>query len=207
MVARIVFLAALGAGLLVAGCSSGDETAAAAGGAAGAGGGSGGVTGGAAGASGATGGASGANGGAGGVTGGAGGAGGSDGGSGPKCGPVPARYTLLTGADDGLVIDHTTNLTWMREQYTGISDTHLEAFVGQEAKTYCTGRGMRLPLKDEALAISGVSYASCAFGEWVTWTSTVGTQGSDYWYTVDYKGNSYEQFNNNYPTPVLCVRP
>ena len=207
MVARIVLLGALAAGLLVAGCSSGDETAAAAGGAAGAGGGSGGVTGGAAGASGATGGASGANGGAGGVTGGAGGADGSDGGSGPKCGPVPARYTLLTGADDGLVIDHTTNLTWMREQYTGISDTHLEAFVGQEAKTYCTGRGMRLPLKDEALAISGVSYASCAFGKWVTWTSTVGTQGSEYWYTVDYTGNSYEQFNNNYPTPVLCVRP
>ena len=96
----------------------------------------------------------------------------------------------------------------MREQYDGIDPvTHPEAVLGQEAKTYCTGRGMRLPTKDEALAISGTSYASCAFGKWGTWTSTVGLQGTDYWYTVDFMANAYEQLNNNYPNPVLCVKP
>ena len=39
------------------------------------------------------------------------------------------------------------------------------------ATMYCMGRGMRLPTKDEALALAA-SYASCAFGNWGTWTST-----------------------------------
>ncbi len=134
------------------------------------------------------------------------GAGGSnvDSGAGPACGPAPARYTLLTGVDTGLVRDNTTGLTWMREAYSAPNDP--EPPRGQEAQSYCTGRQMRLPTKEEAVAIAGAHYASCAFGVWGTWTSTTGAQGARYWYTVDYLGEAYEQLNDNYPNAVLCVQ-
>ena len=124
--------------------------------------------------------------------------------AGPACGPTPERYTLLTGSDTGLVRDNTTGLVWMRDAYSAPNNP--EPPRGQEAQSYCTGRGMRLPTKEEALAISGASYAPCAFAAWATWTSTPGTQGAKYWYIVDYLGEAYEQLNDNYPNAVLCVQ-
>jgi hypothetical protein len=118
----------------------------------------------------------------------------------PTCGPPPARYTLLTGADAGLVRDNATMLVWM-------SDSHGAGEPPQtqpDAAAYCSGRGMRLPTEDEALALAA-SYASCAFGHWGTWTSTSAAAAGDFW-VVDYLGESSPQLGDNFPSAVLCVR-
>jgi hypothetical protein len=63
---------------------------------------------------------------------------------------------------------------------------------------------MRLPTKDEAVALAA-AYAACAFGQWSTWTSTaVGTSG-DAW-VIDYLGDASPQLADNFPSAVLCVR-
>jgi hypothetical protein len=117
----------------------------------------------------------------------------------PTCGAPPARYTLLTGADAGLVRDNVTELVWMTDSVGGGEPPQTQTL----AATYCTGRGMRLPTKDEATALAA-SYASCAFGQWSTWTSTTIT-GGDAW-VVDYLGEVSPQVADNFPSAVLCVR-
>jgi hypothetical protein len=121
------------------------------------------------------------------------------GGAAPTCGDNSARYTLLTGADDGLVRDNTTMLVWMRESMGGGEPPQTQA----PAAAYCKGRGMRLPTKDEALALAA-AYADCAFGHWGTWTSTTTPDG--YAWVVDYTGGATEQVADNFPSAVLCVR-
>jgi hypothetical protein len=71
-----------------------------------------------------------------------------------------------------------------------------------DASTACGHRGMRLPTKDEAVALAA-SYASCAFGQWSTWTSTTAA-GGDAW-VVDYMGDASPQLADNFPSAVLCV--
>jgi len=117
----------------------------------------------------------------------------------PTCGPAPARYTLLTGADASLVRDNVTDLVWMNDSVGGGEPPQVQT----AAATYCTNRGMRLPTKAEALALA-TAYASCAFGQWSTWTSTTIT-GGDAW-VVDYLGESSPQVADNFPSAVLCVR-
>lgn len=117
----------------------------------------------------------------------------------PTCGPPPARFTLLTGADAGLVRDNVTELVWMSDSMGGGEPPQTQT----DAATYCTGRGMRLPTEDEAVALAA-AYVPCAFGMWSTWTSTaVGTE--DAW-VVDYLGDTSPQVADNFPSAVLCVR-
>jgi hypothetical protein len=118
----------------------------------------------------------------------------------PTCGPPPNRFTLLSGADAGLVRDNMTGLVWMNDSVGGQQTSEQTQSL---AAAYCAGRGMRLPTEDEALALAA-AYASCAFGQWGTWTSTdVGTTG-DAW-VVDYMGDSSPQLADNFPSAVLCV--
>jgi hypothetical protein len=115
------------------------------------------------------------------------------------CGDPPARYTVLAGANAGLVRDNVTGLVWMNADHGGGEPPQTQG----DATTYCTGRGMRLPTKDEALALAA-NFAPCAFGQWSTWTSTAAA-GGDAW-TVDYLGEVSPQVANNFPNAVLCVK-
>jgi formylglycine-generating enzyme required for sulfatase activity len=102
-----------------------------------------------------------------------------------------SRYTTIQAGDDfcdysgsGLVKDTKTGLTWTRQEY---------AFhMGQsqpQASSHCQSLGMRLPTKDEALAIAGSSFESCAFPcTWGTFTST--SAGSHVVWHVNYDGSS-----------------
>jgi hypothetical protein len=119
----------------------------------------------------------------------------------PTCGPPPARYTLLTGASAGLVQDNVTGLVWMNDSVGGEQTSEQ---TQSDAATYCAGRGMRLPTEAEAVALAA-NYASCAFGQWSTWTSTAAGTGGDAW-VVDYLGDTSPQLADNFPSAVLCVR-
>jgi hypothetical protein len=119
--------------------------------------------------------------------------------SAPTCGPPPARFTILTGANAGLVQDNVTMLVWMSDSMGGGEPPQTQT----DAATYCSGLGMRLPTEAEAQELAA-SYVPCAFGMWSTWTSTaVGT--SDAW-VVDYLGDTSPQVADNFPSAVLCVR-
>jgi hypothetical protein len=118
----------------------------------------------------------------------------------PTCGPAPARYTLLTGADAGLVRDNVTMLVWMSNSHGGGEPPQTQP----DAAAYCSGMGMRLPTEAEAIALAA-NYASCAFGNWGTWTSTAAPAMGDYW-VVDYLGDVSPQLGDNFPSAVLCVR-
>jgi hypothetical protein len=115
------------------------------------------------------------------------------------CGAPPARFTLLSGADAGLVRDNVTELVWMTNSVGGGEPPQTQSL----AATYCTNRNMRLPTKDEAVALAS-NYVACAFGEWSTWTSTTIT-GGDAW-VIDYLGEASPQVADNFPSAVLCVR-
>jgi hypothetical protein len=123
----------------------------------------------------------------------------------PTCGPPPARYTILTGADMGLVRDNVTMLVWMQNSVGGDESDGAPPQTQSLAATYCMGRGMRLPTKDEAVELSA-NYAMCAFGNWGTWTSTDVPGMSGYAYVVDYVGDMTPQIADNFPSAVLCVR-
>ncbi len=128
----------------------------------------------------------------------------------PTCGPSPARYTLLTDAGAaladagvGLVLDNTTGLVWMTDSVGGEQTQEQTQTL---AGSYCAGIGMRLPTQTEAQGIAAANYASCAFGQWSTWTSTAtpGTPGDAQ--TVDFLGDVYAQLADNFPNAVLCVK-
>jgi hypothetical protein len=130
-----------------------------------------------------------------------GGAGGAEASAAPTCGPPPNRFTVLTGADAGLVRDNVTELVWMSNSVGGEQTSQQTQTL---AAAYCAGVNMRLPTEDEALALAA-AYAPCAFGQWGTWTSTdIGTTG-DAW-VVDYLGEASPQLADNFPSAVLCVR-
>jgi hypothetical protein len=111
-----------------------------------------------------------------------------------------ARFTLLAGADDGLVRDNVTGLVWMRDSQGGGEPPQTQSL----AATYCARRGMRLPAEDEAVALAA-AYASCAFGPWGTWTSTAAPD-TGYAWVVDYTGGVSAQLTENFPSAVLCAR-
>jgi hypothetical protein len=117
----------------------------------------------------------------------------------PTCGSPPARYTLLTGANAGLVRDNATGLVWMAQSVGSGEPPQTQP----DAAMYCAGRGLRLPTKDEALALAA-AYAPCAFGQWSTWTSTASSPG-DAW-VIDYAGDASPQLADNFPSAVLCVK-
>jgi hypothetical protein len=118
----------------------------------------------------------------------------------PSCGDPPSRYTLLSGADDGLARDNVTRLVWMRESHGAGEPPQTQA----PAASYCASRTMRLPTKSEAADLAD-HYAPCAFGHWGTWTSTAAAADGYAW-IVDYTGGASPQVANNFPSAVLCVR-
>ena len=62
---------------------------------------------------------------------------------------------------------------------------------------------MRLPTKDEALAIAGVTYTSCAWpAGWITWTST---NSAALAWLVASDGRADEMMAT-IDRPALCVR-
>lgn len=103
----------------------------------------------------------------------------------------------------GLVLDTTTGLTWLRNAY-------YPAFPpGQnweQATSYCQGRGMRLPTKDEVLAIAGAQYCQSAWpARWGTWTSTPSSAGVAW--TVGLDGDARESYTDGaLVASALCVR-
>lgn len=144
----------------------------------------------------------------------------------PACGAPPDRFTLLTGANAGLVQDNVTGLIWMSNSVGGgerVGEGGPQTEI--DAASYCSERGMRLPTKAEALALAtadapctnsycmsaGTPPAECLcesgmlpFGGWGTWTSTFA--GEDEAFVVDYCEDVSFQVADNFPNAVLCVR-
>jgi hypothetical protein len=146
----------------------------------------------------------------------------------PTCGGPTDRYTLLTGANAGLVEDNETGLIWMSDSVGGgerVGEGGPQ--TEEDAAAYCSGRGMRLPTKDEALALAttdlpcqegSLSFPTTApptqclcgngklpFGGWSTWTSTY-EGGDSEALVVDYSATVTPQVADNFPSSVLCVR-
>ncbi len=140
-----------------------------------------------------------------GTTGGTGTGGTGTGGTGTGSGCPGGRYVVLdagVGPRDGSgqVKDTSTGLVWDRFPY----DDQGNYLTQAQAIAYCQGKGARLPTKDEALGISGVSYDACAWpGGWYTWTST--SAGAGLAWSVDDDGST-SQDDVGDSDGALCVR-
>jgi beta-galactosidase len=121
----------------------------------------------------------------------------------PQCGGAAERYTVL---DSTKVHDNFTGLTWQRAEttYTGANAQGAQ-YTQPIAQSFCTSQGMRLPTQAEALSISGVNLASCAFPlAWSTWTSTLQPTDANRAAFVTYAGQASWQLTGNYPGGVVC---
>ena len=140
-----------------------------------------------------------------GTTGGTGTGGTGTGGTGTGSGCPGGRYVVLdagVGPRDGSgqVKDTSTGLVWDRFPY----DDQGNYLTQAQAIAYCQGKGARLPTKDEALGISGVSYDACAWsGGWYTWTSTSAGAGLA-WYVFSYGDAVRLDVGDSHD--ALCVR-
>ena len=120
-----------------------------------------------------------------------------------QCGGPNERYTVNT-AKPNLLLDNLTGLTWTRTVET--DTTAGSQFTGVNAQAYCSTVNMRLPTQSEALGISGVNNASCAFpGTWSTWTSTIDPDDATKSALVSFDGTSGYQVTNNFPGATLCT--
>ena len=122
----------------------------------------------------------------------------------PQCGGATERYTTLGSAT---VLDNVSGLTWQRAEttYTG-ADAQGAQYTQPIAQAYCTSQGMRLPTQSEALGISGVNSATCAFPlPWSTWTSTINPAASNEASFVTYAGQASWQLATNFPGGVVCT--
>ena len=104
------------------------------------------------------------------------------------------RYVVVDRGDPGLVVDKQTGLEWQRNSSC--------CYTQPDAAAHCQSLGMRLPTKDEALAITPTD--SCAWANgWATWTSTV--SGPSRWWFVFSDGDALvSDGDGDYYT--LCVR-
>ena len=119
-----------------------------------------------------------------------------------QCGGSAERYTVLPSNTQ--VLDNLSGLTWQRASYTLAGGG--SQFTQPLAASYCSGMSMRLPTQAEALAISGISSASCAFPQsWSTWTTTIDPTNSGDDYFVSSSGSSSPQVATNYPGAALCT--
>jgi len=118
------------------------------------------------------------------------------------------RYAVVTAPSAGCssdgtgrLLDTSTGLTWMTHPYFPSSGGQNQA----QAETYCSGLGMRLPTKDEALGIAGTNRQTCAFPcGWVTWTSSLAGPGLA-WRVSNGGGSEQRDVGYNVGT-VLCVQ-
>ena len=121
----------------------------------------------------------------------------------PQCGGSTERYTILSSTT---VLDNVSGLTWQRAEttYTGANAQGAQ-YTQPIAKTYCAAQTMRLPTQAEALGVSGVNAASCAFPlPWSTWTSTINPADGNDAAFVTYTGQSSWQIAGNFPGGVVC---
>jgi hypothetical protein len=119
----------------------------------------------------------------------------------PQCGGAGERFTVLSST---LVKDNQSGLTWQRAQTT---DPNQGAqFTQSIAQSYCASQSMRLPTQAEALGITGVSSAACAFPlPWSTWTSTADPTDATRAAFVSFTGQSNFQVATNFPGAVVCT--
>ncbi len=126
----------------------------------------------------------------------------------PACGDSNERWSINpnnVNNDGGLATDNLSGLSWTRAQAT--DNMPGAQFTQASAINYCQGLGMRIPTRDEALAISGTSAASCAFPVfWSTWTSTDWPDDSTRAYNVDSTGSVFAGIKVNSPGATLCVQ-
>ena len=121
----------------------------------------------------------------------------------PQCGGSGERYSVLTTST---VHDNVSGLTWQRAEttYTGANSQGAQ-YTQPIAQAYCAAQGMRLPTQAEALGISGINSASCAFPlPWSTWTSSINPANANDAAFVTYAGQSSWQVANNFPGGVVC---
>ena len=114
------------------------------------------------------------------------------------------RYTVTS--DPTKVLDNLLGLTWTRTIKGGTNDGGASQFTGDVAVAYCSSLNMRIPTASEALSISGINNATCAFpGSWNTWTSTVDPNNSSQTAIVNFDGSSTFNVTNNFPGATLCA--
>ena len=116
------------------------------------------------------------------------------------------RYTVQ---GPNVVLDNMSHLTWQRSEETYAAGTGQQYTQGV-AQSYCASQNQRLPTAAEALGISGVAAAACAFPQpWMTWTSTPDPGNSSDAQFVSSSATPGQipnyQVANNYPGGVLCV--
>lgn len=119
------------------------------------------------------------------------------------CGGNSERYTVLSSNS---VQDNWSGLSWARTQYT--LSAQGAQFTQSLAAQYCQQLGMRLPTRDEALAISGANAVSCAFPSgWSSWTSTADplVSGQAYWVSSS-SGTATSAIAENFPGWALCTQ-
>jgi beta-galactosidase len=120
-----------------------------------------------------------------------------------QCGGSTERYTV-NASNPSLVTDNRSGLTWTRTVQTDTAPG--SQFTGVDAKNYCSTISSRLPTQSEALGISGVNNATCAFpGVWSTWTSTVDPNDATKTAIMNFDGTASYQVTDNYPGATLCV--
>jgi hypothetical protein len=101
-------------------------------------------------------------------------------------------YFVSDSSNPGLVLDTATGLEWRRKSQC--------CYTQPDSETYCQSLGMRLPTKDEALAITPAN--ACWPEGWATWTSTVSGPGR--WWRVRSDGGTGDFGDGRDST--LCVR-
>jgi len=117
------------------------------------------------------------------------------------------RFTI--GSNTNLVLDNLSKLTWQRVETTYGSASG-QQYTQTVAQNYCASQNMRLPTASEALSISGVNDAACAFPQpWMTWTSTAEPGNSSFAQFVSSNAGpgtipNY-QVADNYPGGVVCT--
>lgn len=122
----------------------------------------------------------------------------------PEC--SSQRFTVLEQGSvenkndgSGLVRDNQTGLVWTRQDYFAP-----DLFLAQ-AKAYCKSRGMRLPSKEESIAIGGTNNDTCAFPHArVTWTTS--TAGPKSAWIVNGRGAAFAHDTRTYLSGAHCVR-
>ncbi|WP_144312351.1 discoidin domain-containing protein [Terriglobus saanensis] len=124
--------------------------------------------------------------------------------NGAACGDRKEHWTLNPSVST-LVLDNLSGLTWKNTPKT--TDNSADGqFTQVSAINYCQTLGMRIPTKDEALAISGSSGPSCAFPTfWATWTSTDDPVDATRAVIIDSTGGVSAGIKDNSPGSTLCV--
>lgn len=118
--------------------------------------------------------------------------------------PGSGECGLDGGGQDGsgLILDTRTGLTWMRNSYYPPN-----GLTWEEANTFCTDRGMRLPAYSHAEGIAGSQKDECAFPcGWDAWTAAFASGSWAYPSSVDSSGGATLYFNSaGIKRGVLCV--